>query len=534
MLAMNRLLILTVAITLMPLLAILAMGFFSPQDVALVEPLAVPVSDDCYEQMRGLQIFTILEMVSCLFAVATGVFSIIHYRLKLDVTTPIIGTALFFAGMFDLFNILAANHLTFIVEDDQRFIPFTWFVARVFSLLILVLGLVPFLFQQKPIFIHSKKREGYYLAFLGILFSIASYSVIWLFGQVIEIPQAIFPENLFVRPYDAIPLILMILLAGMVIPRYEKLFPSIFAQSLLLAMLPSIASECHLLFGASELYNVHFYAGSILKGVAYLLPASGLAIDYVRTYDSERVLLETQGKLNAAREIQQSLLPDHPPQTSQYDVSGCSSSSEAVGGDYFDYLPLSEKRWLIAIADVSGHDLGASLMMAQTRAYLRSLVNLDLSLSEIINRLNVQLSNDMHGRRFITFAAFLLEDRQDATSIEYLTAGHPCYLVQANGNLQELNESQVPLGIDENTVYRTSKMEPIQPLETIVMVTDGLHETTDPSGEQYGLERMTSVVHAHQQSKSEEMIKQLFFELNQYRRQKPLIDDVTLVVIRRK
>src|SRR6185369_7353340 len=103
---------------------------------------------------------------------------------------------------------------------------------------------------------------------------------------------------------------------------------------------------------------------------------------------AEEELLETQEQFRVAREIQQRLFPKSSPPAGPFDIAGASYPAEATGGDYYDYLPMVDGCVGIVVADVTGHGVGPALLMAETRAYLRTLAVNATDVGEILMRAN--------------------------------------------------------------------------------------------------------------------------------------------------
>src|SRR6266536_5297199 len=136
---------------------------------------------------------------------------------------------------------------------------------------------------------------------------------------------------------------------------------------------------------------------------------------------AEEELRINQEQFRVAREIQQRLFPKSPPKSEVFDIAGASYPAEATGGDYFDYLPMAAGCLGIVIADVTGHGVGPALLMAETRAYLRTLVTGALDAGEILTRANRMLADDVDFERFVTLMLVKLDAASQ--SLVYSSAG---------------------------------------------------------------------------------------------------------------
>lgn len=498
-------------------------------DLPVLDP-SVPESQNYYYVLAGAFAHTILEWSAFCVALTVALLSIVHFRLKRDITTPVIGTALFCAGMLDGFNALAASRLVFQVTNPDHFFPFTWAVARTFNIVILIAGTLPFLFSRK-IYINVDRPHGIgFLVMLGILFALMAYATIYIFAVMVPTPLSLLPKDAIPRPYDGIPLVLAMFAAGVVFPRFYKLHPSLFSHSLIISMIPVVISECHATFLSRALYDHHFIAAYLLKILAYLVPLFGIILDYTRAYRSEVTLQSTESKLRTAREIQQSLLPDEAPVVDGWEMAGLSFPAEAVGGDYFDYIDMGEKTYGIVVGDVSGHDLGASLFMAQTRAYLRASAASSREGTEVLSQLNKFLTNDMRDRRFVTL--FFLKLDPNFNDFEYGGLGHGAYLIRRSGEHKELKLTHPPLGVVDDAV-QTNRTPELNEGDMIVIMTDGIVEATSPEGEQFGIERTLRVIREHRNQDADTIISLLNIRVHQHCQSKSPTDDVTVVLLKR-
>ncbi|MCA9099489.1 MAG: SpoIIE family protein phosphatase, partial [Planctomycetaceae bacterium] len=158
----------------------------------------------------------------------------------------------------------------------------------------------------------------------------------------------------------------------------------------------------HAAFGSTQLFDNHFNISNYQKILAYLVPLVGLLLEYTRAYQAEVSLRATEEQFRVAKGVQRDLLPRSSPEIPGFDIAGVSIPAEMVGGDYFDFIPMKDDCLGIVVADVSGHDLGASIFMGQTRAYLRALAQLKNSVPEVMHDLNQFLMEDARDQRFVT------------------------------------------------------------------------------------------------------------------------------------
>lgn len=484
----------------------------------------------CYPILRGAFVHTILEWTAFSIALVTAVFSFVHYQVKWDSTTPIIGAALFFPGMIDAFNTLAADGLISTEADLRHFIPFTWAISRTFNAGIMIVGALILLRRGATADTEGRRRGVWILLMLGVLYGLLAYLLVHACARVPKLPDTFFPRSIVPRPWDALPLA-MFLVAGVVLPRFYRRLPSLFSHALTISVIPHLAAQLHATFGSKELYDNHFNSACFLKALAYLVPLTGLILDYIRVTKAETALRATEVELRVARDVQRDLLPRVPPIVPGYDIAGISYPTVAVGGDYFDYLAMPGGKLGIVVADVSGHDIGASIFMAQTRAYLRGLAHSQDHLDTLCADLNRCLVNDSQDRRFVTLFLVRLDPKRGV--FDYATAGHTGHFISSAGEVRVLEAEGIPLAVLEDATWRAGPELPLSPGDLILAMTDGIIEAENPAGAQFGPVRAIEVVQAHRQRAAREIVEALHQAVRDHCGSAPLSDDLTIVVVKR-
>jgi serine phosphatase RsbU (regulator of sigma subunit) len=215
-----------------------------------------------------------------------------------------------------------------------------------------------------------------------------------------------------------------------------------------------------------------------------------------------------------------------------YDIAGWSRAADKTGGDYFDWQVLPDGRVLISLADVSGHGIGPALMAAVCRAYARATVH-EADLGRYMDRLNHLLMDDMPDGRFITFVGVLIDPKSH--QVQMMSAGHgPLFrCVHANGELIESAADGVPLGLISQNEYGAATKFSLEPGDSVLLITDGLFEWPNAAGESYGLERLRNAISASPLVDTDQMIQRLYEQSQEFARNVPQEDDVTIVIIRR-
>jgi len=212
------------------------------------------------------------------------------------------------------------------------------------------------------------------------------------------------------------------------------------------------------------------------------------AVQNARRFQKERQQRELMSREAVeARAIQQALLPKISPLTPGFDVSGQSISASAVGGDWYDFIPLSEGRWGLVLADVSGKGTAAALLMSATRGILRSLAETAGSPGQVLSRLNRLLIDDFPAGRFVTMVYAVLDPAR--RTLTFANAGHLQPLLISAGKARFLDVDRgMPLGLGNSDF---SEIEVSLPKSSrIVFYSDGITEAENGTPEEYGLTRL--------------------------------------------
>lgn len=241
----------------------------------------------------GKYIHTLIVGFSITIAFLTTILSFVDYFIKKNVSTPIVGVALLCAAMLDLVHILSADQLIYYEEINSDIASFTWLFSRIFHALILILGVGIFLLQKKESVQFEYKSEKYFVMFITSIFILLAVNAILIVtDQSLIVPKMNFSNSFTSHPYDLIPLLLYIISGLIIFPKFYKLYPNTFSQTLILSLIPSIAAQLHMAFGSKEIYDFDFFAAQFLKTISYFVPFVGLAINYVETYIHEKIVVE--------------------------------------------------------------------------------------------------------------------------------------------------------------------------------------------------------------------------------------------------
>lgn len=477
----------------------------------------------------GPLLHSLLEWTAFCIALFTVILAFTHFALRRDVTTPIIGTALFCSGLIDGFLTLTADRLITPAVDLERFIPFAWAISRTFNVLVMVVGASMFLGRGSDGLVRTRERGLRFVLLVALLFGVLAYSAIHVCAVTPSLPQTVFPGRPIPRPWDTVPLALYLIAGGVVLPKFARRHPSLFSHGLVLSVVPHIVTQTYATFGSTELYDNGFMAARLLRLVAYSVPLSGLILEYVRVSRSEGELRAAREKLRLARQVQEGLFPEFPPRVDGLELAGLSTPADAMGGDFYDYFELADGSLCLAVVDVSGHDIGASALMAQSRGFLRALAPRTGDVATLVGDLNRFVSEEVRDHRMAS--GLLVRFDQDRGILQYAGAGHTGWLLSTDGGETELSATGPVLGIGRSS--RVEAVEhPFQSGDLFVCTTDGVIEAESLGGVAFGPRRMLDVVSRLSDRPVVEIVAALDRAVREFCEQQPQEDDITIVVVR--
>ncbi|MFH1733075.1 MAG: GAF domain-containing SpoIIE family protein phosphatase [bacterium] len=256
---------------------------------------------------------------------------------------------------------------------------------------------------------------------------------------------------------------------------------------------------------------------------------AAIAIDRARMHREIVQKQRLDEQLALARRMQRDLLPRKAPLYDRFDMAGINVPSEAVGGDYFDFIPLTQKDLGFVIGDVSGKGVPAAFVMASLRAALRIEAFSHYAISTILSRVNDFLAESTKPEIFVT-AFYGVLDTQTA-ALTFANAGHnPPLLIRADGTLTELSEGGMLLGAFPAALYHEHRTN-LQPGDVLLLYTDGASEAMNPAGEEFGIIKLEEVVRKILPAPSKIIIREILKTIRTHTGSTRLQDDITLMVI---
>ena len=240
--------------------------------------------------------------------------------------------------------------------------------------------------------------------------------------------------------------------------------------------------------------------------------------------------------LEIARDIQRILLPSEAPAINGFQISGINVPARQVSGDYFDYIDVDKDRLGVAIADVSGKGVPASLIMAICRSVLRAEAARNPSPADVLRKVNRQLYPDVKEDMFISMAYLILDHHHDGVTLA--RAGHdaPLWYQRQSQTVTAVKSPGMVVGIDSGSVFDRLTVDFAVPLERndcLVLYTDGVTETLNSEGDEFGVDRMMQSVRASADDGARAIVKRIIEDVREFTGSVPQNDDMTLIAIRK-
>jgi phosphoserine phosphatase RsbU/P len=260
---------------------------------------------------------------------------------------------------------------------------------------------------------------------------------------------------------------------------------------------------------------------------------AAIAIENARLHISEikRKLMEEE--LSLARKIQQGLLPKENPDIKELDITGISIPALSVGGDYYDFIKLDDKRLLIVVADVSGKGMSAALYMSKIQGMVQLAAYMYKSPKEILNEVNRRIYESIERNSFITMilALFDLETRK----VSICRAGHSKPLIRTNGKFEYVSSEGIGLGLEKGPLFEETleeKILPISPGAVYMFYSDGLNEAMNEKAVEYGEDNIYKIVKENDKLPAKDLQKTIINSVDKFRGTAEQNDDLTLVIVK--
>jgi len=242
-------------------------------------------------------------------------------------------------------------------------------------------------------------------------------------------------------------------------------------------------------------------------------------------------LYNLQRDMLTAGQIQARMLPPKP-KFAGYDFEVYYQPAGEVGGDFYDFIPMSEGRMGMVVADASGKGLAGALLMVEARAMIRAMSSVTASPCEILTAVNKVLLRDLERGRFVT-AFFALLDPKNST-LTMANAGHtPLLICREVGNtIVQFQPRGLILGVMPDQKFKDGLVEetvPLYPGDRFLLFSDGVSELMNPVSEEFGMERLEMWMRGNAHLWSEDAVKSLVHALEHHRAGQEQSDDITIL-----
>jgi sigma-B regulation protein RsbU (phosphoserine phosphatase) len=289
-------------------------------------------------------------------------------------------------------------------------------------------------------------------------------------------------------------------------------------------------------FGAGNLnYRLRMSRKDEFNDLAQSFNTMAISIqEYVHELSQESARRERlESEFRIAAELQQTLLPETPPQVEGVQLAGWSQASKEVGGDFYDYFETPDGKVVIVLGDATGKGLSAALLSTQCASILRTLASESLPPPVLLSKTNAEFYKRIGAtHRFVTLFLLVVDPR--AGTATYSSAGHPPALLvhaRAAGTKWLECEAGYPLGIVPEADFGSGTVV-LQPGDTIVVYSDGLTDAQNPADEMFGDARLEQAVLNSGDRTTAEVLDDLRTGTSRHMGGKEPIDDMTVVIFR--
>lgn len=237
-------------------------------------------------------------------------------------------------------------------------------------------------------------------------------------------------------------------------------------------------------------------------------------------------------ELEIAQQIQESFLPHTIPVIKNYDLAASSIPAQEVGGDFYDFIPITDKQTGLTIGDVSGKGIPAALFMAFSRTLLRAKACRNPGVGRMIESVNNFINEDPHSNMFVTLFYSVLDNAQN--TLTFVNAGHnpPLLLRKKTRDIIRLSTGGVVLGAMKGLKMNEKTID-LQAGDLLVLYTDGITEAINQQEDQFGEEYLIELLKENQELSSGDLKNLIIDQVYDFASGTPQADDITIMVLRR-
>lgn len=252
------------------------------------------------------------------------------------------------------------------------------------------------------------------------------------------------------------------------------------------------------------------------------------AIETARLHKDAIEKERIERELELAAAIQRQILPRDVPTVAGLEIAARNRPTRQVGGDYFDFFPLSGGRLAFLVADVSGKGVPAALLVSTVHAAVHLQIDDAKTVAELVGRIDRHLQKYAATRKFLTCFFGLLEP--PSGTLRYVSAGHnPALLRRSSGAVEQIKATGVPIGMFPNASWREESVV-MERGDLLCVYSDGITESLDAAEEEFGLERLSRLLTSEPPAK---ICDSVFDAVSAFAGETPQYDDQTLLLLRR-
>lgn len=383
---------------------------------------------------------------------------------------------------------------------------------------VMYLLLVSALFAWRELSLGKLRFLVHLEIFVGFAIALAGFGTFVLGGPA---DKWMFYNNLLAV------LAMLVLLAVVLVPQFSRF---------LVILNHRVLAAGTLIFALEVLYTnlgtvLHYRPLPLVDslGFAVLLFSLGYtALEIVFT--NERRLFSIETELETARQIQSSILPASVPELENLRIAVSYYPMTSVAGDFYQFVRTNKNHLGILVADVSGHGVPAALISSMIKVAMQSVAIHAHDPAHVLGGLNRILWSEAHGQ--FASAAYVWIDTENRKAV-YSAAGHPPLLCwrDKKGEMQRIESNGLLFGVEPDSEYPVRSV-PLEPSDRFLLYTDGVTETENAAGEEFGYQQLERVVRDNRLQPASELSRQVLSELQRWR---PAAvnqqDDITLIVV---
>jgi sigma-B regulation protein RsbU (phosphoserine phosphatase) len=261
---------------------------------------------------------------------------------------------------------------------------------------------------------------------------------------------------------------------------------------------------------------------------------AAVAVENARLMRQQLEKQRLEHELSLAEGVQKALLPTMDLKPEGFAIESLYLPAGQVGGDYYDFIPLSDHEFVVIVGDVSSKGVPAALMMTAVRSAIRAVVTGDKEVAELVGHINDVLCQDVLRNPGLFISLILARFDARSGRVIYTNAGHlpPQLLNVHTGRYMELRTGGVILGQFDGFKYKSEEIT-LQPGDRILMYTDGVTECVDSNGEMFGRERLQRFFQSMRRNQLNEILECLRTEIGDFTlgAGETQFDDLTAVVV---